>query len=110
MKIIVYIAGAASMMIILMFFYFETAGGKEGSELNSHVSFSGNKPERTSAFEQSDYPQSGGWQLQVMPNMGSRLVRDLYFTDSLTGYAVASPESVLDSSHILKTTNGGTIG
>ncbi|MGV8018257.1 MAG: T9SS type A sorting domain-containing protein [Ignavibacteria bacterium] len=48
-----------------------------------------------------------GWQLQTMPNMRNRLVRDLYFTDSLTGYAVASPDIVTDSAHILKTTNGG---
>jgi photosystem II stability/assembly factor-like uncharacterized protein len=64
-----------------------------------------NNPESYSSSQLS--PQSGGWQLQVMPNMGSRLVRDLYFTDSLTGYAVASPNSHIDSAHILKTTNGG---
>jgi len=56
----------------------------------------------------SGSPQSGGWILQTMPNMGARKVRDFMFVDSLTGFAVASPDSYTDSAHILKTTNGGS--
>jgi hypothetical protein len=52
-------------------------------------------------------PPPYGWTLQTMPNMGSRRIRDFMFVDSLTGFAVASPNSYTDSAHILKTTNAG---
>jgi hypothetical protein len=99
MKKLIYISASASIIILLVFFYFNIAGGKEGGELNSPESLTGNNLKSNLPFTNS--PQSGGWQLQTMPNMGSRLVRDLYFTDSLTGYAVASPNSYTDSAHIL---------
>ncbi|MCI0474068.1 MAG: T9SS type A sorting domain-containing protein [Ignavibacteria bacterium] len=108
MKKMFCISGSASVIILLVLFYLNIAGGKSDNANNNpgNIIFSENTAEQTGA-ETTFSPRSGGWQLQVMPNMGNRLVRDLYFTDSLTGYAVASPESVLDSSHILKTTNGG---
>jgi photosystem II stability/assembly factor-like uncharacterized protein len=88
------------LIAIIIVFYFKLAGGKAGE-----FEATDNNPDSYSSSPLS--LQSGGWQLQVMPNMGSRLMRDLYFTDSLTGYAVASQSGYADSAHILKTTNGG---
>ncbi|MGV8017039.1 MAG: T9SS type A sorting domain-containing protein [Ignavibacteria bacterium] len=101
----------------IVIFYFNIAGGREenpsyfkAAEENQIKGFGTDGNEFNSYISSSPYsPRSGGWQLQTMPNMGNRLVRDLYFTDSLTGYAVASPDSPIDSAHILKTTDGGTV-
>jgi photosystem II stability/assembly factor-like uncharacterized protein len=108
MKKLIYISGSASIVILLMLFYFNSVSSNTSNNLTV-----GENPNLNQDFDQngdnhsSFSPQTGGWQLQTMPNMGNRLVRDLYFTDSLTGYAVASPDAYLDSAHILKTTNGG---
>ena len=108
MKKTIYISGSATIVIFLVMFYFHSVSSNTSNNLpvdgnqNLNQNFNHNENNQSSFS-----PQSGGWQLQTMPNMGSRLVRNLYFTDSLTGYAVASPESYTDSAHILKTTNGG---
>ena len=108
MKKTIYIAGSTSIVILLVMFYFHSVSSNTSNDMPVDGNQNFNQDFIQNVNNQSSFsPQSGGWQLQVMPDMGSRLVRDLYFTDSLTGYAVASPESVLDSSHILKTTNGG---
>ena len=108
MKKTIFISGSATIVILLVMFYFHSVSSNTSNDLLFDGNQNLNQDFNQNGNNQSSfYPQSGGWQLQTMPNMGSRLVRDLYFTDSLTGYAVASPTSVLDSSHILKTTNGG---
>ena len=43
---------------------------------------------------------------KFLPDMNNRPLVDITFTDSLTGYSIISPPS-LDSSFVLKTTNGG---
>ena len=58
----------------------------------------------TVAFNFQDNP-AGNWTRQVIPNIGSRQITDITFTDSLTGYLVANIMS--DTSYVLKTTNGG---
>jgi photosystem II stability/assembly factor-like uncharacterized protein len=55
-------------------------------------------------FNFSDNPPTG-WYLQTMPDLNGRSISDIFFLDSLTGYAVARQTS--DSSYILKTSNGG---
>ena len=108
MKKTIYIAGSASIVILLVMFYFHSVSSSTSNDLPVDEKQNFNQNFNQNGNNQSSFsPQSGGWQLQVMPSMGNRLVRDLYFTDSLTGYAVASPESYTDSAHILKTTNGG---
>ncbi|MGV8017043.1 MAG: T9SS type A sorting domain-containing protein [Ignavibacteria bacterium] len=114
MKKVIY-AISITVIAAVVIFCFKIAGGREenpsnlkAAEENQIKGFGTDGNEFNSYFPSSPYsPRSGGWQLQTMPNMGNRLVRDLYFTDSLTGYAVASPDIVTDSAHILKTTNGG---
>lgn len=49
---------------------------------------------------------SGGWTQQFMPYLNNRPIVDITFTDSLTGYAIASNRNS-DSSFVIKTTNGG---
>ncbi|GEM_PF-5605013 len=111
MRKITYISGVIFIAAVVIF-CFKIAGGREESpsyfkaaEENQIKGFGtdGNEFNFYSPFS----PRSGEWQLQVMPNMGNRLVGDLYFTDSFTGYAVASPDIYIDPTHILKTTNGG---
>lgn len=46
-----------------------------------------------------------GWTQQFMPNLNGKQITDVTFLDSLNGYAVAT--QTMDSSYILKTTNGG---
>ncbi|MCI0473163.1 MAG: hypothetical protein L0Y76_06210, partial [Ignavibacteria bacterium] len=113
MKKFIYMSGTIVLAVFAVFCINLTAGkdgglsaSGPGTEINIPTAIqNGNDDEN---YTESGFsPRSGGWQLQVMPNMGIRLVRDLYFTDSLTGYAVASPDSYTDSAHILKTTNGG---
>ena len=108
MKKTIYISGSASIVILLVMFYFHSVSSNTSNNLPVDGNQNFNQDFIQNGNNQSSFsPQSGGWQLQVMPSMGNRLVRDLYFTDSLTGYAVASPDAGTDSAHILKTTNGG---
>ena len=51
-----------------------------------------------------DSPPSG-WYIQQIPV--NKNITDIYFTDTLNGWAVASNTGQLDSGYILKTTNGG---
>lgn len=52
-------------------------------------------------------PTPGNWYQQFMPNLGGRQIVDITFTDSLTGFAVASRNVNPDTASVLKTTNGG---
>ncbi|MDD5362727.1 MAG: T9SS type A sorting domain-containing protein [Ignavibacteria bacterium] len=54
-------------------------------------------------------PQSGGWQLQtnLQTMLNGRVIKDMTFLDSLTGFAVTSNLTPGDSGYIFKTTNGG---
>lgn len=59
------------------------------------------------SFNFAHNPPSG-WQQQFLPNLNNRPLVDITFTDSLTGYAIAS--NLLtpgDTSFVLKSTNGG---
>ena len=58
------------------------------------------------AFNFTHNPPSR-WTQQFMPDLNNRPIVDITFTDSLTGYAIASNSGTADSSYILKTTNGG---
>ena len=57
------------------------------------------------AFNFSDNPESG-WYLQPMPDFNGKPLKDITFTDSLTGYALIGYANS-DSNSILKTTNAG---
>lgn len=52
-------------------------------------------------------PPNGTWYQQFMSNIGSRSISDIFFIDSLTGYAVTNNLSPNDTGYILKTNNGG---
>jgi photosystem II stability/assembly factor-like uncharacterized protein len=58
------------------------------------------------AFNFSDNPV-GNWYQQFLPNISSQLISDIFFIDSLTGWAVTQSAPISDSAYILKTTNGG---
>jgi photosystem II stability/assembly factor-like uncharacterized protein len=58
-------------------------------------------------FNISDTPAPGFWYQQFMPNIGSRQISDIFFIDSLTGYAVTNNLTPSDTGYILKTTNAG---
>jgi len=58
------------------------------------------------AFNFSDNGK-GGWQLQTLPFLNDRYLRDMTFTDSLTGYGITGDGTVGDTNYILKTTNSG---
>ena len=58
------------------------------------------------AFNFSDNPPVSGWQQQFMPNFNGKPLKDITFTDSLTGYALIGYDNS-DSNFILKTTNSG---
>ncbi len=58
-------------------------------------------------FNFADAPMQSGWYQQFMPNLGGRQIKDITFTDSLNGYAIASRLTLTDTSFILRTTNGG---
>jgi len=58
------------------------------------------------AFNFSDNPPISGWQQQFMPNFNGKPLKDITFTDSLTGYALIGFDNS-DSNFILKTTNSG---
>lgn len=49
----------------------------------------------------------GNWYQQFMPNIGGRTISDVYFLDSLTGWAVTPYRFQNDTSYVLKTTNSG---
>jgi len=50
--------------------------------------------------------QSGGWTQQFLPDLDGKPLKDITFTDSLTGYALIGYSND-DSNYILKTTNSG---
>jgi len=56
---------------------------------------------------QSDKILTSGWYQQFMPNLNGQAISDIYFLDSLNGWAVTQSASVTDTAYILKTTNGG---
>lgn len=58
------------------------------------------------AFNFSDHG-GGGWQLQTLPFLNDRPLRDMTFTDSLTGYGITKGGNNGDSDYVIKTTNGG---
>src|SRR3972149_8395693 len=47
------------------------------------------------------------WTQQFMPNIGNRQIKDIFFLDSLTGWAVTPFTIQNDTTFVLKTTNGG---
>ncbi|MBK9334561.1 MAG: T9SS type A sorting domain-containing protein [Ignavibacteria bacterium] len=49
----------------------------------------------------------GGWYQQFMPNIGGRQISDVFFLDSLAGWAVTPYIDLDDTAYILKTSNGG---
>ncbi|MBZ0202067.1 MAG: T9SS type A sorting domain-containing protein [Ignavibacteria bacterium] len=49
----------------------------------------------------------GNWYQQFMPDLNGRTISDIFFLDSLTGYAVTNNLSPNDTGYILKTNNGG---
>ena len=50
---------------------------------------------------------TGNWYQQFMPNLNNMAISDIYFLDTLTGWAVTNNNMPQDSGYILKTTNGG---
>ena len=55
-----------------------------------------------------DSPPPSGWYLQTMPNLNGKSISDVFFLDSLTGWAVTGTNSGPGNiNYILKTTNGG---
>ena len=59
----------------------------------------------TAAFNFKDNPPSG-WYQQFLPNtLGSQVVNDMQFLDSLNGYIITSRNVNPDTASILKTTN-----
>jgi len=50
----------------------------------------------------------GNWYQQFMPNIGGRTITDVFFLDSLTGWAVTNATNqASDTTYVLKTTNSG---
>ncbi|MCB0722677.1 MAG: T9SS type A sorting domain-containing protein [Ignavibacteriae bacterium] len=59
------------------------------------------------AFTLTGNPPSG-WYQQFMPDIGSRSIQDIFFLDSLTGWAVTNATNQNpDTTYVLKTTNSG---
>lgn len=52
-------------------------------------------------------PAVGNWYQQFLPNLQGRTISDIFFLDSLTGWAVTGTGGSVDSAYILKTTNKG---
>ena len=50
--------------------------------------------------------RSSGWYQQWFPNLNGSTITSMTFLDSLTGFAVTSTNSSIQS-YIIKTTNGG---
>lgn len=57
-------------------------------------------------FNFSDNPK-GGWYQQFMPDIGGRQISDIFFLDSLTGWAVTPYIDLDDTAYVLKTNDGG---
>jgi hypothetical protein len=51
-------------------------------------------------------PPNGTWEQQFFPNLNGRVISDITFADSLTGYACTRYGSN-DTNYILRTTNSG---
>ncbi len=49
----------------------------------------------------------GNWYQQFLPNLNEEPISDIFFIDSLTGWATTGDGLPNDSNYILKTTNGG---
>jgi hypothetical protein len=59
-------------------------------------------------FNFTDTPTPFGWYQQFMPNLNGRSVTDVFFLDSLTGWAVTNAlNQNTDTTYMLKTTNSG---
>lgn len=58
------------------------------------------------AFNFAHNPPSG-WYQQFLPNLNGMPISDIFFLDSLTGWAVTNNNMPQDTGYILKTTNGG---
>ena len=52
-------------------------------------------------------PPPFGWYQQFMPNLGGRQINDIFFLDSLTGWAITNSLGQYDTAFVLRTTNGG---
>jgi len=53
-------------------------------------------------------PAVGNWYQQFMPSIGNRNITDVFFLDSLTGWAVTNATNIgNDTTFVLKTTNSG---
>lgn len=52
-------------------------------------------------------PPAGNWYQQFLPNIGGRTISDIFFLDSLTGWAVTPYRFQNDTAYVLKTTNSG---
>jgi len=60
----------------------------------------------TFAFIMPLNPPAGNWYQQFFPNLNGRTLSDVFFLDSLTGWAVTN-KSTTDTMFVLKTTNAG---
>jgi photosystem II stability/assembly factor-like uncharacterized protein len=58
-------------------------------------------------FNFTDSPPPFGWYQQFMPNLNNQPISDIFFLDSLTGWAVTNDNMPQDTGYILKTINGG---
>jgi photosystem II stability/assembly factor-like uncharacterized protein len=59
-------------------------------------------------FSFTDSPPPSGWYQQFMPDLNGRQLKDIYFIDTLTGWAVTSASGQsTDTIYVLKTTNAG---
>ena len=59
-------------------------------------------------FTETVNPPNGNWYQQFMPNIGNRQISDIFFLDSLTGWAVTNGiNQDPDTIFVLKTTNSG---
>jgi len=57
-------------------------------------------------FNFRDNPQ-GGWQLQLIDGLSGRSISDIFFLDSVNGWAVTPFVQQNDTAFVFKTTNGG---
>ncbi|MCC6866718.1 MAG: hypothetical protein IT280_11230, partial [Ignavibacteria bacterium] len=53
----------------------------------------------------ANMPPNGTWYQQFFPPLGGRVISDITFVDSLTGYAVTKFTSSNDTNFILKSSN-----
>lgn len=52
-------------------------------------------------------PAVGNWYQQFLPNLNGRTISDIFFIDSLTGWAVTPYRFQNDTAYVIKTTNSG---